>query len=76
MTVTDSHPAYANAPVQEKRKSTRDNSGKQPGDPRRAAKAMCTVVEDSNPPQRIILGNPAADLMQKKLDTYKESLSK
>lgn len=76
MTTTEVHPAYKNAPVMEKRKATADNSGKQPGDPRRAAKAMCTIVEDSDPPLRIVLGNPGTDMQYKKVDNYKKSIDK
>ena len=34
----------------------------QPGDPRRAGEAMIRVVESDEPPLRLLLGNPAADL--------------
>lgn len=76
MTTTKPHPAYKNAPVMARRKQTAEKSGKQPGDPRRAAKAMCTIVEDSDPPLRIVLGNPAADVLKNKLKTYTESSQK
>ena len=73
---TSDHPAYANSPAVERKKATQARSGKQPGDPQKAAEIMCDLAEHSDPPLRIILGNPAADLMQKKLETYKDSLSK
>lgn len=76
MTHADEHPAYKNAPVMEKRKATANNSGKQPGDPRKAAKAMCTIVEDSDPPMRIVLGNPGTDMQYKKVEAYKKSIDK
>lgn len=76
MTTTKLHPAYANSPSAERRKGTAEKSGKQPGDPRRAAKAMCTIVEDSDPPLRIVLGNPGADMQKKKIETYTKSLEK
>lgn len=76
MTHSDPHPAYGNSPAAERRKATKQNNGKQPGDPRRAAKAMCEVVESSEPPLRIQLGNPATDLLKKKVDSYKENIDK
>ena len=76
MTRTKLHPAYEHAPVRQRRDQTAANSGKQPGDPRRAAKVMCQIAEDSDPPLRILLGNAAADLGYKKLETYKQSIDK
>lgn len=57
----------------------RNNSGKQPGDPVRAAKAIVKVVEAENPPLRLLLGagalkgarNKLAEL-QKDYDTWEE----
>mgnify|MGYP000923947001 CR=1 FL=1 len=33
--------------------------GRQPGDPAKAAEAMIAVVDDSNPPRRLVLGADA-----------------
>ncbi len=43
------------------------NDGKQPGDPRRAARAMIDVVESTDPPLRLMLGADALELWDKKL---------
>ncbi len=39
--------------------SLRENSGNQPGDPRRAVEAIVTAVEAETPPLRLLLGNGA-----------------
>lgn len=39
----------------------RDSSGKQPGDPVRAAQAIVTAVEADNPPLRLLLGKAALE---------------
>jgi len=43
-------------------------SGQQPGDPRRAAKAMIQVVEAENPPLRLVLGEDALEHIRGKID--------
>src|SRR5476649_929583 len=40
-------------------RASRDNSGKQAGDPVRAVKAIVKAVEAKQPPLRLLLGNPA-----------------
>jgi len=58
----------------------RGNSGNQPGDPERAAKAIIKVVESDNPPVRLLLGvgalkgarNKIAE-QQKDFDTWEET---
>lgn len=50
-----------------KRKQLRADSGKQPGDPERAAKAIVAAVESSNPPQHLLLGNAAFELSMKRV---------
>lgn len=42
------------------------SSGKQPGDPRKAALAMIAAVESAEPPLRLMLGADAYDLWEKK----------
>ncbi|NCD71630.1 oxidoreductase [Mucilaginibacter agri] len=58
----------------------RGYSGKQPGDPLRAAKAMIAVVESENPPLRLLLGEAALkgarnklELLKKDFDTWAET---
>ncbi|WP_413723312.1 oxidoreductase [Sodalis sp. RH24] len=46
---------------------SRDNSGKQPGDPVRAVKAIVKAVEAKQPPLRLLLGNPALENAHKKI---------
>lgn len=50
-----------------KRSSTlRQGSGQQPGDPRKAAKAICDIGGSPNAPLRLLLGNVAVDLVKEK----------
>ena len=51
-----------------RRAQLRASSGKQPGDPVRAAQAIVQAVESANPPHRLLLGNMAYDLATAKLD--------
>ena len=58
----------------------RGYSGKQPGDPLRAARAIIQVVESPNPPLRLLLGKAALrgaraklDLLKKDFDTWEET---
>jgi len=54
-------------------KSTiRGYSGKQPGDPKRAAEAIITVVESADPPQRLLLGAGALRGARNKLEQLKK----
>jgi NAD(P)-dependent dehydrogenase (short-subunit alcohol dehydrogenase family) len=52
--------------------SLRDYSGKQPGDPVRAAAAIIAAVESSNPPLRLLLGKAALKGARAKLDMLKK----
>jgi NAD(P)-dependent dehydrogenase (short-subunit alcohol dehydrogenase family) len=48
-----------------KRSSTlREGSGQQPGDPRKAAKAICDIGGSPDAPLRLLLGNVAVDLVK------------
>lgn len=40
-------------------------NGKQPGDPAKAADAMIAVVNDPNPPRRLVLGGDAYDVLDR-----------
>jgi NAD(P)-dependent dehydrogenase (short-subunit alcohol dehydrogenase family) len=44
-----------------------DQAGDQPGDPAKAAAAMIAVVDDANPPLRLMLGSDAYDMWAAKL---------
>ena len=50
------------------RAAVRDSSGKQPGDPVRAAQAILLAVASGNPPHHLLLGNNAFDGAMAKVD--------
>jgi len=50
-------------------------SGKQPGDPEKAALALLQLVNADNPPVRLFLGEDALGLVRQKLDTMRAELS-
>lgn len=49
------------------RQAREEKSGKQLGDPQKAARAMLTVIESDNPPAHLLLGSDALKLVQDKL---------
>lgn len=51
-------------------------SGKQPGDPAKAAKAILIAVNSEHPPLRLILGKVALDAVRDKFKTVEEEFSK
>lgn len=51
------------------------NSGKQPGDPVKAAKAIIRLVNSDNPPLRLALGKPAVDAIREKLRSVEKELA-
>jgi NAD(P)-dependent dehydrogenase (short-subunit alcohol dehydrogenase family) len=53
------------------RRQLRDLSGKQPGDPVRAANAIIQAVEAPNPPLHLLLGKDALRLAHEKLDVLR-----
>jgi NAD(P)-dependent dehydrogenase (short-subunit alcohol dehydrogenase family) len=55
-------------PARQRRK---DMSGKQVGDPKKAAQAMLTLIEAENPPMHLLLGSDALRLVREKLDFLK-----
>ncbi len=69
-TVIDDYDATAG----ERRRQSRRNSGKQVGDPARAAEAILQAVVSEHPPLRLVLGKPALGLAYKKLETLKQDL--
>ncbi len=54
----------------------RSYSGRQPGDPVRAAKAMIAVTETENPPMRLLLGVGALNGGRAKLEELKQDFEK
>ena len=49
-------------------------SGKQPGDPARAAGAMLAVTRTDNPPLHLILGKPGLEFVRKKLNELQKDI--
>ena len=50
-------------------------SGKQPGDPAKAAQALLKLVESDNPPVRLYLGADALKLVQDKLEAMQAEIA-
>jgi short-subunit dehydrogenase len=59
-----------------RRQQLRAVSGKQKGDPVRAAHAIVSAVESANPPHRLLLGNDAYDGAMAKLDDLRAEFSR
>jgi NAD(P)-dependent dehydrogenase (short-subunit alcohol dehydrogenase family) len=57
------------------RKQARETSGKQPGDPVRAAQAIIKAVESSKPPRHLLLGNDAFDGAMAKLEELRKEFT-
>ncbi|WP_024560812.1 oxidoreductase [Franconibacter pulveris 601] len=49
------------------RQARKENSGKQPGDPVKAARAMLALIESQSPPTHLLLGSDALELVRQKL---------
>ena len=58
-----------------RRQQLRASSGKQPGDPVRAVRAIVQAVESPNPPHHLLLGNTAYDVATAKLDELRKEFS-
>ena len=58
-----------------RRAQTSGYSGKQPGDPVRAAKAIMQVVAAEQPPLHLVLGKPGLEMVRKKLDALHQDLA-
>ena len=54
-----------------RREATRSASGKQPGDPARAATAIISAFEADEPPLRLLLGAPALKIARERLDALR-----
>ncbi|WP_343551122.1 oxidoreductase [Pantoea sp.] len=52
------------------RQAREEKSGKQLGDPAKAARAMLEIIEHSNPPAHLLLGSDALGLVRQKLAAY------
>jgi NAD(P)-dependent dehydrogenase (short-subunit alcohol dehydrogenase family) len=57
------------------RQSRMDKSGKQLGDPDRAAAAILTLVDMPEPPEHLLIGSDALALVRAKLDAMQASLA-
>jgi NAD(P)-dependent dehydrogenase (short-subunit alcohol dehydrogenase family) len=55
-----------------RRSQTAERSGRQPGDPVRAAEAIIAAVQADHPPLRLVLGRPALDIARGKLVALKQ----
>ncbi|MFM0117803.1 oxidoreductase [Paraburkholderia sp. RL18-101-BIB-B] len=58
-------------PIREAREA---KSGKQAGDPHKAAQALLEIVAAKNPPMHLLLGNDALDLVKTKLAALNEEI--
>lgn len=52
------------------RQAREEKSGKQLGDPLKAASAMLDVIESSNPPAHLLLGSDALGLVRQKIESF------
>jgi len=57
-----------------RREQLRQSSGKQPGDPYRAADAIIAAVESANPPLHLLLGKVALDRARENLESRRKSI--
>jgi NAD(P)-dependent dehydrogenase (short-subunit alcohol dehydrogenase family) len=56
------------------RKAREERSGKQPGDPAKAAQAMLQLVASDHPPAHLLLGRDAITLVREKLGVLKSEI--
>jgi len=56
------------------RKARQQKSGTQPGDPRKAARAMLGVIAADNPPVHLLLGSDALGLVRGKLSALEDEI--
>jgi NAD(P)-dependent dehydrogenase (short-subunit alcohol dehydrogenase family) len=59
-------------PIRQRRQNY---SGKQPGDPAKAARAILTLVASDNPPAHLLLGRDAVGLVREKLGALKAEIN-
>jgi len=58
------------------RQAREEKSGKQLGDPIKAARAMLDVIESRDPPAHLLLGSDALRLVREKLHSYSEEIDR
>lgn len=56
------------------RSARQAKSGNQPGDPKKAAKALLALIKSENPPVRLFLGSDALLFVEQKLDAMKNEI--
>ncbi|MEG6508105.1 oxidoreductase [Methyloligella sp. 2.7D] len=57
------------------RAARKEKSGKQPGDPAKAAEVLLQLVESDNPPTRLFLGADALKLVGEKIDAMQQEIA-
>jgi NAD(P)-dependent dehydrogenase (short-subunit alcohol dehydrogenase family) len=57
------------------RKAREEKSGKQLGDPRKAARAMLDVIAAEHPPAHLLLGSDALGVVRAKLSAMKDEIN-
>ncbi|HBO1215541.1 TPA: oxidoreductase [Pseudomonas aeruginosa] len=57
------------------RQARQEKSGKQPGDPPKAARAMLQAIDAENPPAHLLLGSDALGLVRQKLKALEEEIA-
>lgn len=57
------------------RQARQEKSGKQLGDPRKAARAMLEAIASTNPPAHLLLGSDALGLVRQKLEALEEEIA-
>ncbi|WP_455853568.1 oxidoreductase [Pantoea endophytica] len=58
------------------RQAREEKSGKQLGDPLKAASAMLDVIESSNPPAHLLLGSDAMALVRQKMESFSAEIDR
>lgn len=58
------------------RQAREEKSGKQLGDPLKAASAMLDVIESSNPPAHLLLGSDALALVRQKMELFSAEIDR
>jgi hypothetical protein len=56
------------------RQARQEKSGKQLGDPVKAAHAMLALIESGNPPTHLLLGSDALSLVRQKLEALGQEI--
>ncbi|MET0401797.1 MAG: short-chain dehydrogenase/reductase, partial [Cystobacter sp.] len=69
---TKSTLADYDATAGERRRQSRARSGSQMGDPVRGAAAIIKAVTSEDPPLRLLLGRPALEMAQRKLESLRK----